>query len=382
MKPNICDHLSCYHRIMKSRTLSLLVLLASCKQTNISVKPAPENDYNHAKLIAAIDAFVAAGRTPAAYGELAKTVANLRPGMDHAVAEEAELKMIVLAYDPVHALQSKPMSDQVDALALTVWPTLLAPRIEADELNSVRDPKAPQMPPKPGEDPHAYLLRLCVGPLATECKHVVPEYQGDVIDALALRRATERVRNAVSECMACTGDTADPGWHSAVLKWEETDRAANEWSNDIDRRADPDNWPIAGAASEDDPGLAEAELAPRGDIVVGGHAYGPNQQRIDVLRELRGKGDVIALHLRPGRRSRRFSAVLPRRRYAKCQEFARVAVIAREPVYPAVPQARLLGRDRWLRACARTCAPADVAPAPCSTPSTRSAGPGTIARVD
>ena len=360
---------------MMSRTLTIFALLAACKQTNIDVKPAPENDYNHGKLIAAVDTFVAAGRTPAAYGELAKSVVALRPGMDHAVAEEAELKMIVLAYAPVHSMQDKPMNAQVDALALTVWPTLLAPEIQADELNVVRDPKAPQIPPKPGEDPRAYLLRLCVGPLATECKQVVPEYQGDVVDALALRRATERARTAVADCMACTGDNADPGWHTAVLSWEEIDRAANEWINDVDRRADPDNWPLAGAASEDDPGLPEAELMPRGDIVVGGHSYGPNQQRIDVLRELRGTSDVIALHFHPDATLAQVRAVLLDARRAGC---AHVAVVAREPVYPYRRRAYWVASGSGLRANLR---PTDSLQLLLHAVD-EVAGPGTVARVD
>ncbi len=360
---------------MMYRILSLLALLASCKQTNIDVKPAPENDYNHGKLIAAVDAFVAAGRTPEAYGELAKTVTVLRPGMDHAVAEEAELKMVVLAYTPVHSVQDKSMDTQVEALALTVWPTLLAPPIQADELNIVRDPKAVQIPPKPGEDPHAYLLRLCVGPLATDCKQVVPELQGDVVAALALRRATERARTAVSDCMACSGENADTGWHTGVLAWEELDRAANEWINDVDRRADPDNWPISGAASEEDPGLPEAELAPRGDIIVGGHAYGPNQQRIEVLRDLRGKADVISLHFHPDATLAQVRAVLLDARQAGC---AHVAVIAREPVYPYRRRAYWVASGSGLRANLR---PTDSLQLLLHAID-EVAGPGTVARVD
>src|SRR6266550_4607962 len=89
--------------------------------------------------------------------------------------------------------------------------------------------------------------------------------------------------------------------------------------------------PIAGSAAEDDPGLPEAELSPRGDVLVGGHSYGPNQQRIDVLRELRDKGDVIALHLHPDTTLAQARGVLIDARKAG---IPRVAVIAREPVYP------------------------------------------------
>ena len=71
------------------------------------MKPQPQDDYNHGKLIAAIDTFIAAKRTAAAYAELAQKVIALRPGMDATVAEEAELRMIVLALDPMTAQQGR-----------------------------------------------------------------------------------------------------------------------------------------------------------------------------------------------------------------------------------------------------------------------------------
>jgi hypothetical protein len=358
-----------------SRFLPVVALVAACNQANIDVKPSPKDDYNHTKLLEAIGKFVVAGRTPPAYGELAKTVVELRPGMDKSVAAEAELKMIVLALAPVKTVQDKPMAEQVQTLALTVWPTLLAPKIEADALLVVPDPKAPQIPPKPGEDPNQYLLRLCVGPLATTCKHVVPEYQGDVIDALALRSATERVRISVSECLECSSEASDPGWKTAVSGWEELDRAAAQWTADVERRADPDNWPIAGNASDDDPGVPEAEFAARGDVIVNGHAYGPNQQRIAVLRELRGKGDVIALHVRPDSTLAQVRAVLVDARKAGA---TRVAVIAREPVYPYRRRVYWIADGTGLRANLR---PSDTIQLLVHAID-EVAGPGTVARVD
>ena len=74
---------------------------------------------------------------------LGDTVLALRPAMDHAVGEEAELKLVVLALGPIQSVAGKPIPEQVEALALTVWPTLLATAIEADELLRKRDPKSP-----------------------------------------------------------------------------------------------------------------------------------------------------------------------------------------------------------------------------------------------
>lgn len=265
-----------------------LLVAAACGREEIAVKPAAANDdYKHTELVKAVDKFVAAGRTADAFGELAATVSTLRPYMDRAVGKEAELKLITLALGPVQGVQNRSMRDKLDTLALTVWPTLLAPPIAADTILQVRDPNAVLLLPKPGEDPDQYVTRLCGEVLKRECKRVVPEMQPYLVEALAIRRGTERARNAVNECLACGND---PGWHQAVLQWEYLDRAANEWVVDIERRADPDNWPVAGAAAEDDPGLPEAELSTRGDLIIGGHSYGPNLQRIDTLSDLRGRG--------------------------------------------------------------------------------------------
>ena len=101
------------------------------------MKAQPRDDYNHGKLTTAIDTFIAAKRTATAFAELAQKVIALRPGMDATVAAEAELRMVVLALDPVTAHNSASITDQINALALTVWPTLLAPRIEADRKSVV-----------------------------------------------------------------------------------------------------------------------------------------------------------------------------------------------------------------------------------------------------
>ena len=349
------------------------ILLAACGQDAIGVKPgSASEDYHRAELVAAVNKFVAAGRTPDAYAELARTAVALRPGMDKSVAEDAELRLVVLAVEPMKSVQAKSIAEQIDALALTVLPTLLAPAIEADELNKVRDPKAPELVPKPGESGSAYLERMCGGVLAADCKRIVPEDQGLVVEALAIRRATERARNAVSDCLSCA---SDPGWHQAVLAWEELDRSAVSTIDEVERRADPANWPIAGAASEEDPGLPEAEFTRQGELVIGGHKYGPNQQRIDVLRDLRAGSDVIALHMRPDTTLAEARAILDDARKAGC---ARVALIAREGIYPWHRRSYWIAEGAGLRANLR---PTDSLQLLVHAID-EVAGPGTVARVD
>jgi hypothetical protein len=352
--------------------LVLALVAAACSREVIEVTPGGTDDYKHDAVVAGIDKFVKANRSPEAYAELAKTIASLRPQMDRTVGKEAELKMIVLALGPVQAMQTKSSRERVDALALTVWPTLLAPPIAADVMLAVHDPKAAELAAKPGEDPAQYMERLCAEPLARYCKRVVPELQGQVLEQLAVRRVTERVRNSVAECLWCEND---PGWKQAVHTWESLDGQLTQGIVEIERRADPDNWPVAGGAAEDDPGLPEAELSTRGDLLVGGRTYGPNQQRIEVLRDLRGAGDVIAIHLHPDTTLAQARAVLVDARKSGAQ---RVAVIAREPFYPYARKAYWVADGYGLRANLR---PTDSLQLLLHAID-EVAGPGTVARVD
>jgi len=300
---------------------------AACGQDQIEVHANQTGDYNHGALLGAVDKFVAAGRTPEAFAALSQAVLALRPGMDRSVAREAELKLLVLAMAPVQAVQSRPVSAQADALATTVWPTLLAPMIEADELLDKRDPKAAEWLAQPHEDARGYLIRLCGSLLSGDCKRVVPEFQAAVIAAIATRRATERVRNAVAECVMCG---AEPGWHEAVRAWEELDRMTTAPRADVERRADPDNWPVAGAAAQDDPQLPEAEIDPAGEVVIGGQHYGAGE-RIAALRDLRATSPAIALHVRPEASLAQVRGVLGDATRAGA---SRVAVVARGDRYP------------------------------------------------
>lgn len=300
---------------------------AACGQDQIGVRPNQTGDYNHAALLGAVDKFVAAGRTPEAYAELSRAVLGLRPGMDRSVAREAELKLLVLALAPVQSVGARPMPAQVDALATTVWPTLLAPEIEADELLDKRDPRAAEWIPQPREDARGYLIRICGGPLSADCKRAVPELQGSVVAAIATRRATERVRNAVADCVMCS---AELGWHEAVRSWEALDRMLGAARADVERRADPDNWPVAGGAAEPDPQLPEADIDPTGEVVIGGQHYGA-AERVAALRDLRGASPAIALHLRPETSLAQVRGALADAHKAGA---LRVGVIARADRYP------------------------------------------------
>jgi hypothetical protein len=350
--------------------LPVLALLAACGQEKIEVRQGDTADYNHGALLAAVDKFVASGRTPAAYAELSQTALALRSGMDRTVAKEAELKLMVLALAPVQSVHARPMSEQVDALALTVWPALLAPELEADDLLARRDPRTAAMLPQ-REDARGYLIRLCGGPLAGECKQVVPELQGPVVASIAIRRATERVRNAVSGCVMCG---ADPGWNEAVRGWEALDRMASATVSDLERRADPDNWPVAGSAAELDPRLPEAEINQAGEVVIGGQHYGADQ-RVSALRDLRGDGPVIALHLRPEMSLAQVRGVLAD---AHKSGASRVAVVTRVARYPWDRKIYWIADGTGTRTGLRSTDSLQLL----LHATDAIAGPGTIARVD
>ena len=109
---------------MKSRGLIAIGVVAlvgilACGEDKIEVRPAGDaTDYNHGAMLSAVDKFVAAGRTPAAYGELAQSAFELRTGMDRSVARETELKLMVLALAPVQSVHAKSMRVMVRAATL------------------------------------------------------------------------------------------------------------------------------------------------------------------------------------------------------------------------------------------------------------------------
>jgi hypothetical protein len=363
-------HRTCDRLIVRRAVLALA--LAACSQDRIPVTSDPENDYNHAELHAAVDKFVVAKRTPEAYAELAKTVFALRAGMDRATADQAELKLVVLALVPMTDFAKRPMDEQIDHLALTVWPTLLGEEIEADEIIRKKDDaKAAEILPRAGETPRSYLERLCGTALAGDCRDVVPESQGHVVSTIAIGRAAERVRIAVADCVTCS---AEPGWAEAVRGWEKLDRDATRTRGEIERLADPDNWPIAGEASEPDPGLPVVEINATGEVVIGERRYGTVKDRVAALAEF-GKGkQAIALHVRPEMPIAQLRGVFADTRKGRIE---RVAVLARATHYPWERRIYWLSDNAGIKAGLRTTDTVQLL-----LHSVDHLGPGAIVRVE
>ena len=195
-----------------------IALVAACGTDRVEVRTATDGSERGA-LTAAVDRFVAAGRTPEAYAELAGTVTPLRSGATQTLADEAGLMLDALALAPIEQTRARTLDDSLDALVLTVLPTLLAPAT---------------LEPRPAELPHEYLERLCSGPLADACEHVAPRWRAHAVYALAIQRSARRARHAIDRCATCAHD---PAWHAAGLAWDELERSTLEWAHDISSRA-------------------------------------------------------------------------------------------------------------------------------------------------
>lgn len=199
------------------RVLFLLLAVMACGKERSD--PVDEHvDRTRPKFVAAVDRFVAAGRTPAAFRELSQITHGLAVDMDQSGRDDVERRLIVLAIKPVESAQDLPIATHAEVLAQTVWPTLLADPINA---RSTRDPPADTFAPIAGETVDAYLDRLCDGPLAVECAG--RRGNETVIAAIAYGRAAARAKAAVAACDDCRSESS---WHEAVRSWEHINWAA------------------------------------------------------------------------------------------------------------------------------------------------------------
>src|SRR5574338_171854 len=100
--------------MMRVLALVVAVVAAGCGRDTIAVSTKASDDYKHGVLVSSVDKFVAAGRTPDAYADMAQAIVQARPQMDKTVAREAELKLVTRAIHPVQQMQAKSMHEKVD----------------------------------------------------------------------------------------------------------------------------------------------------------------------------------------------------------------------------------------------------------------------------
>jgi hypothetical protein len=186
---------------MLSRVALIGLLVAGCERPEPRAIPVSAPS----PVVAQVERFVAAGKTPSAYAALAVSLADARVG-NPAVAADAELRVVGLAADLAESMRSRPIGEQAAAHALTVWPALLGTAAAA------------------GESADAYIERLCAGPLRTECGGVAPEQHAVVVRAAVMRTADERMHEALSTCLECRNDLE---WSRIGWTWESLDRDAS-----------------------------------------------------------------------------------------------------------------------------------------------------------
>ncbi len=249
---------------MRATVLAML-LVAACSQDSIGIAPPSASDYGRADLGAAIERFVAAGRSLEGFATLVTEVRALRPRMDEVVAEEAERRLLTLALEP--AARDAAAADAVPTFARALWSFALTRTLTAKDLDGTADRRIDAMRVLPGETDATYLRRLCDGPLAVECRNTIPEAHPALVRAAATRRFVERIRNVVAACYPCRGE---PEWQAAVDRWQGIDRAAQARIRGLAKLAAPSNWPAAGPAAAEHAVDLEARMDLNGDLFIDG----------------------------------------------------------------------------------------------------------------
>lgn len=301
---------------------------AACAKDPVEVKPEDTGqDYNRDELTAALGRFISAGRTPEAFGALVTEVDGLRNGMDDAVADEAELKLTTQALHPMEAMKDAAPIDRTIALATTVYAFALRPAIQSGRPEIAPNPVDVELRPRPDEDGPSYLLRICAGPLAGDCKHIVPEMQGIVVGDIAIQRLTVRARNAVASCTTCPND---PAWSAMVARWEALDRDQATTRLGDERRAAPSNWPAAGPGAGAWPDVPRIELEDDGDLILDGEPV-PPQERKGELQMMFAERAAIGLEIPPATLVGSLLGVIEDARAGGVTE---VVIGARDPAYP------------------------------------------------
>jgi hypothetical protein len=292
-----------------SMFLALALALTGCAEDDISVSSAGQADYGRGEVMAAVEALSTSDRSPAAYRRMAEAVRAARPHFDEVTAELAERNLVFLAVPPLVAWHGRPLDQQLEALALTVWPTALG------------------VEPKPDEQPREYLERVCRGELALECKNIVPEAYSLALSALVWRRFKERARDIMSDCRPCRQDQA---YREALDKLE---RSATEIEVRAQREADdadPGHWPVGEVHAQPWSDAPLFHVDDDGDATFRGIGVAPGTWR-QVLEQDRQGSQVLGVLLEPDDRVSVLRQIVKDARAAGYRE---LALQVRGPEHP------------------------------------------------
>lgn len=256
------------------------VLAGGCKKDPIPVLDPDESaggDFGRAALLEAVDRFRAHPTSAKAYLRLARDIDALRPRFDEHTAQIADRMLTFLAIGPLEANANRDADERIEALAATVWPTVLGPK------------------PKKGEGGHAYLERICAGDLAAECKFVVPEMWGLQLGARVWRRFRERAQDSFAYCRVCQEDDS---YRRALARYNETGFAIE--SEAAKRKGDghPSHWPKVDAMAERWKDVLTLEIGGGGELRLSGKEVPANRWREVLGQREKGTG-AVGLYVRP-----------------------------------------------------------------------------------
>lgn len=290
----------------------LIAATAGCSSSegiDINNPQVAEDHSLHDAIIAAARKARPSGPSPAAYRKLALEIESLRPRLDAELTDLSERKLVFLAVPSLLQIADLPPAEQAEKLALTVWPTAL------------------RVPPEPKETAAHYLERACAGPLALDCKYVVPEYRPLVVSALVWTRLQERAREAVSDCRRCQDD---PSFEQVL---EQIDGFQTKIAAKVALLGDavhPKSWPHAGEFSRPWSDPAVLSVGEDGAVTFAGEVVssGAWQRRIKTARK---DSTVLGVHLLPSADVQRLMTIADGAREAG---YLAIALETRTPQYP------------------------------------------------
>jgi hypothetical protein len=295
--------------------LALAAALAGgCKQNKIDVVESQEDrtgDYGRHALRAAVEKFRPTPRSAEAYRVLAVEIERIRPSFNRDVADEAERNLVFQALGPLESQLDRPLEEQMAALGLTVWPSAL------------------HVEPKQGEDARRYLERACAGPLAAECKYVVPEYWSLTLGASVWRRLKDRARDAYAACRPCA---QEPSYAALLESYDKHSSAIAKRANAEEDQAARDAWPEAGESAREWSDVPTLDLVPDPPLLAGQRIEGDWRVQVRNLRKgAATPGVALGVHLKPRAEVRHLRDVL---RVAAAAGYREVALQARRREYP------------------------------------------------
>jgi hypothetical protein len=195
----------------------------------------------------------------------------------------------------------------MNTLGPTIWPTAL------------------HVEPERGESLHAYLERACAGPLATDCKYVVPEAWPLVLGAIVWKRMKTRARESYSSCTACASDRT---YTELLEKYDQSETRMATQRSKADDLVERGAWPEAGEQAGPWSGAPVLDLAADPPTFDGEPIDGSWEKRV---RGRPARAAVLGLRVLPRSEVRHVRAALT---IAAEAGFRAVALQVRARAYP------------------------------------------------